>query len=80
MLIILLPLCVRMAVEVVKKVILLILSKILYLNLSEALLRTRLLAENFAKRAELEIPEITQDPVHQKNLISLTKLVTNRDK
>jgi len=47
---------------------------------SEALLRTRLLAENFAKRAELQISEITSDPVHQERLIALTKLVTNRDK
>lgn len=47
---------------------------------SDALLKTRLLAENYAKRAAREIDMLTADPVLKENLLELTKMVTNRDK
>lgn len=47
---------------------------------SDALLKTRLLAEHFATKAKSEIDTITKDAILQQNLISLTQMVTNRDK
>ena len=49
-------------------------------SFSDALLKTRLLAENYAKRAAREIDQLTADPVLKENLLELTKMVTNRDK
>lgn len=49
-------------------------------NKSDALLKTRLLAEQFATKAAKEIDYITSDPIMKERLLALTKKVTNRDK
>jgi len=49
-------------------------------NKSDALLRTRHLAEAHALKAESCIPLITSDPVYQDRLRDLTVMVTRRDK
>lgn len=49
-------------------------------NKSDALLRTRLEAEKYARLAERVIPEITSNPFYQEKLRILTFMVTNRDK
>lgn len=49
-------------------------------RISDALLRTRHLAEAHALKAESCIPLITSDPVYQDRLRDLTVMVTRRDK
>ena len=51
-----------------------------HLFFSDALLRTRLEAEKYARLAERLIPEITSNPFYQEKLRILTFMVTNRDK
>lgn len=46
---------------------------------SDALLKTRLLAENYAKRAAHEAFQLTDNVLLRDNLLELTMMVTNRD-